>query len=126
MFKKILDKEDYDLVHTDRVIVFDHDQKTCQILKVEEVTEEVVKTLAKTFPRPDLELTISEEGRVWFFRAPSEIIACTEHLAQVEKNTIIRQIAQYKKPIEELGKTDWTKMFLIGGIILMGIVAAAT
>src|SRR5690625_6512646 len=124
MFKRMLDKDDYDLVMTDRVIVFDNDQKTCQILQATEVTEEVVRKLAKTFPRQDLELSISQEGRVWFFRAPSNVIDSTEHLAQVEKNTIIQQIAQYKKPVDEAHKSDWTKGALIAGIIIMGIVAA--
>jgi len=126
MFGKSKRDEDYILVNTDRVIVFDQDQKTVQILQATETTEEVVRTVGKTFPREDLELAISDEGRVWFFRAPAEIIAATEHLAAVERNTIIRQIAQYKKPLDEMQKPDMTKFILIGALVLVSIVAAAT
>jgi hypothetical protein len=46
-------------------------------------------------------------------------------LSRVEKNTIIRQIAQYNKPVVDT-KIDFTKILLGVGLIIVSIVAAAT
>ncbi|MED2258282.1 hypothetical protein ABEO98_21630 [Brevibacillus parabrevis] len=109
----------------DRVIIFDEDQKTCEILKVEAMNEEVVRTADRTIPRADLSLTLSKQGRVFVLNGSTKYIEHTEHLARVEKNTIIRQIAQYNKPMTDL-KTDWTKLALLGALVLVSIIAAAT
>lgn len=109
----------------DRLIVFDDDQKTCEILPVVEMNEEVIRTEDRTVPRADLTLTLSKQGRVFVLNAPKEYVETTQHLARVEKNTIIRQIAQYKKPIDEF-KTDWQKIALLGALVIVAIVAAAT
>ncbi|MCM3593648.1 hypothetical protein M4D58_23790 [Brevibacillus borstelensis] len=109
----------------DRVIVFDEDNKTCEILPVESVDEEVVRTADKTIPRADLELRLSKNGRVFVLNAPSRIVELTQHLARVERNTIIRQIAQYKRPFEEESKMDWQKIALLAALVIVAIVAAA-
>lgn len=123
MIKRLLSKKNQQPVIRDRVIVFDDEAKTCEILPVEEENEEVVRTANKTFPRQDLTLTLSKAGRVYVFRAPSRIIELTEHLAKVERNTIIRQIAQYKRPFEET-KVDWFKFIVISVLAVIAIVGA--
>lgn len=109
----------------DRLIVFDQDQKVCEITPVDEVNEEVVRAGNRTIPRADLYLCLSKQGRVFVLNAPAKYVELTEHLARVEKNTIIRQIAQYKKPIDDF-KTDWQKIALLGALVVVSIVAAAT
>lgn len=108
----------------DRVICFDEQERTCEIMTVTEESEEVVRTDTKTFPKADLNLTLSKHGKVYVFRAPTKIVELTEHLAQVEKNTVIRQIAAYKKPFEEqFHRPDVMKFVLIGALVLVSIIA---
>ncbi|MED4570973.1 hypothetical protein P9302_16035 [Brevibacillus agri] len=110
----------------DRVIVFDKDKRTAEILTVEAQNEERVMAGEKSIPLSDLELFLSKQGRVFVVNAPTDYIQATENLARVEKNTIIRQIAQYKKPHEERsGGLNWQTILLIGGLILVAIIAAA-
>jgi len=109
----------------DRLIIFDSKQQTCEIIPVEAVNEEVVRTEDRTIPRADVTLKLSKQGRVFVLHAPSEYIEHTQHLAKVERNAIIRQIAQYKKPLEET-KTDWVKYGLLAALALVSIIAAAT
>lgn len=109
----------------DRVIIFDTDQKTCEIMEVEAMNEEVIRAGEYTIPRVDLTLTLSTKGRVFVLNAPSEYVQHTQHLARVERNTVIRQIAQYKKPLEDL-KTDWQKIALLGALVIVSVIAAAT
>ncbi|WP_157788976.1 hypothetical protein [Rhodococcus rhodochrous] len=110
----------------DRVIVFDKDKRTVEILPVEAQNEERVMAGEKSIPLADLELFLSSKGRVYVVNAPTEYLEATENLARVEKNTIIRQIAQYKKPFDEkAGGFNWQTLVLIGGLILVAIIAAA-
>jgi hypothetical protein len=107
----------------DRVIIFDEEQRTCEILPITEENEEVVKTENKTIPKPDLTLTLSKSGKVYVLRAPSKIVELTEHLAKVEQNTIWRQLAQYTKPFEEMNKPNIMQYVLIGYSFLVTIFA---
>jgi hypothetical protein len=107
----------------DRVIVFNEEERTCEILSITEENEEVVRTGSKTFPKTDLTLTLSKTGKVYVLRAPTKIIELTEHLSQVEKNTIMRQIAQYTKPMEELHKPNIMQFVLIGALVIVSIFA---
>lgn len=111
-------------ISRDRVILFDEDAKTCEILPVEAETDEIVRASTRVFPKADLEQRISRQGKVFVFRAPSRIIQKTEHLARVERNIIIRQIAQYDRPITP--GPDWFKWGLMFGFVLVAIIAAAT
>lgn len=107
----------------DRLICFDNDQKTVEILTVESQDDEVVRAGNKTFARADLELTLSKQGRVFVFRAPTRIIQACENLARVEKNVIIRQIAQYRSPVEEQRGFDFKTIAIIAGLLIVSIVA---
>lgn len=109
----------------DRVIVFNPEKRTAEIYNVEAQNEERVMAGEKSIPLSDLSLFLSSKGRVYVLNAPTDYIEATENLARVEKNTIIRQIAQYKKPFEEKAGFNWQTALLIGGLILVAIIAAA-
>lgn len=125
MFEALKQNQQHPAVR-DRVILFDKDKRTAEVLAVEAMNEERVMAGEKSIPLADLELFLSSKGRVFVMRAPTTYIEATENLARVEKNTIIRQIAQYKKPPEEKpGGLNWQTLLLIGGLILVAIIAAA-
>lgn len=109
----------------DRIIVFNEDAKTCEIHPVYTETEEVVSGGPYTIPKADLDLRLSKHGKVFVLRAPTRIVELTEHLARVERNTIIRQIAQYDRPMEDT-RTDWMKIFLVAALVLVAAIAAAS
>lgn len=108
----------------DRLICFDEDQKTVEILTVDEQDGETVKAGGKTFARADLSLSLSKQGRVFVFRAPTKIIQQCENLAMLERNTIIRHIAQYRNPMDEKG-LDIKNIVMMAGLLLVAIVAIA-
>jgi hypothetical protein len=110
----------------DRLICFDVDQKTVEILTVDEQDGESIKAGGKTFARADLSLSLSKQGRVFVFQAPTNVIQQCENLARLERNTIIRQIAQYRNPVEEHRGLDIKTIVMIAGLILVAIVAIAT
>lgn len=109
----------------DRVVIFDHEQKTCEIIPVEERNEERIVAGDKSIPLADLDLTLSKQGRVYVLNAPTQYIQSAENLARVEKNTIIRQIAQYHKREDESPRTNWLQIALIGLMGIITIVAIA-
>ncbi len=109
----------------DRIVIFDSEKQTVEIAEVDSENEEIVRAGNKVFPKPDLSLSLSKQGRVFVFQAPTRIIEATEHLARVERNTIIRQIAQYQKPIEE-HKPDLAKMGLFIALVLVSIIGIVT
>jgi len=109
----------------ERIIIFNTDNHTVEIEDVDAENEEIVRAGNKTFPRPDLSVALSKQGRVYLFQAPTHIIEATEHLARVEKNTIIRQIAQYQKPIDE-HKTDFGKIALVAALVIVSIIGIVT
>jgi len=105
----------------DRIIIFDTEKQTVEMCEVDAENEETVRAGNKVFPKPDLSLSLSRQGRVFVLQAPTRIIEATEHLARVERNTIIRQIAQYQKPIDEK-KMDFTKIGLFAALVLVAII----
>lgn len=106
----------------DRVIIFDHERRTCEILPVDERNEERIIAGNKSIPLADLQLTLSPQGRVYVLNAPTWIIQATENLARVEKNTIIRQIAQYNKKDEKQG-INWMNIAVIAVMAIITLVA---
>lgn len=109
----------------DRVIIFDQDKRNVEILAVSEANEERVLAGNKTIPTADLQLNLSKQGRVWVLNAPTAYIEATENLARIERSTIIRQLAQYNKPREEIKGINWMNIALIAGLVIVAIVAAA-
>lgn len=111
-------------VSRERIICFDTDQKTIEILPIESENEEVIRTADKTFPRAECTLSLSKQGKVYLFQAPTYIVQGTQHLARVEASTVLRQITQYRNGADDEKRIDFFKIALVAGIIIMGIVAA--
>lgn len=106
----------------DILIVFDDEKKISEIHRISEFTEEsVIVTGKHNIPIQDCEITNSNEGRNFFYRAPTQMIQETKRLAQLEKSIVLRQITNYK-PVEDPQKGDLTKLFLIITIIIAFIV----
>lgn len=119
-------KKEKQPVVKDRLICFDEDQKTVEILPVDGQDGDSVMAGGKTFARADLSLSLSKQGRVFVFQAPTKIIQQCENLARLERNTIIRQIAQYRNPVEDHKGLDIKNIIIMAGLILVAIVAIAT
>lgn len=106
----------------DILIVFDDEKKTSDIQRISEITpESVIVTGKYNVPLGDCTITNSNEGRNFFYNAPSEMIQETKRLAQLEKSIVLTQITNYR-PVEDPQKGDLTKLFLIITIMLAFIV----
>ncbi|HHY72275.1 MAG TPA: hypothetical protein GX497_03440 [Bacillus bacterium] len=106
----------------DILIIFDDEKKTSEIHRINEFTEESAIVTGKyNVPILDCEITNSDEGRNFFYRAPSQMVEETKRLAQLEKSIVLTQITNYK-PVEDTQKGDLTKLFLIITIMLAFIV----
>ncbi|MEE6209017.1 hypothetical protein U3A55_02445 [Salarchaeum sp. III] len=102
----------------DKLIIFDHDQKTSDIKPVTNITEDsVICAGHHKVPYTDCEVTNSTTGRNFFYRAPSESITETKKLAQLERSTVLKQITGYQPKEEE--KSDSNKLFMWGVIFLL-------
>lgn len=117
-FNKRSNDDEYMFETKDILIVFDSEQKTSDIKTVTTITEDavIVAGLYKV-PLLDCDVTTGEEGRNFFYKAPSRSIAETGRLAQLEMNTVLEQITSYKPPIPP-SSMDWTKGLLFGGLFL--------
>src|SRR5690625_6116709 len=83
-----------DLEETDDIlVVFDDEQRTSDIKRITDITEEAVIVMGEyKVPIGDCELTTGQDGRVFFYRAPSKSIKETKRLAELEKNHVLREI----------------------------------
>ncbi len=117
LFRK---KKDDDLFPNtnDVVIVFDDEKKISDIKRINEIRDNSLYVHGHyNIPIEDCEITNSEEGRNFFYRAPTQSITETKRLAQLEKSIVLRHITEYKPPQDANGM-DITKMMLIGAIIV--------
>lgn len=125
MFKK---KHDEFFPETnDLLIIFDDEKKTSDIRQISEIKDGAVLVRGPkgyNVPYDDCEITNSEDGRHFFYRAPTQSITETIRLANLEKNIVLNQITSYK-PAEDPNKMDMTKIFLFGlvfvAFIILGI-----
>lgn len=121
LFKKN-DKDEY--LTDDYLIIFDNDKKTSDVAQITEITEDTVKVQGMyAVPLEDCEVTNGVLGRNFFYRAPSQSITETKRLAQLEINTVLRQVTAYRPP-EAPGAMDMTKIFLFVALIISIIVMA--
>ncbi|GEL76570.1 hypothetical protein [Tenuibacillus multivorans] len=122
MFKK---KDDKFFDETDDILViFDDDQKTSDIQRITEITEDAVIVNGRyKVPYQDCELTTGNEGRIFFYRAPSQSVKETKRLADLERNTVIREIANYR--YQEESGIDISKIAMIGitmfAVLMLGL-----
>ncbi|WP_017187388.1 hypothetical protein [Alkalibacillus haloalkaliphilus] len=122
MFRK---KNDEFFEETDDVlVVFDDEQKTSDISRISSVNEEAIIVTGKyNVPYHDCEITTGPDGRIFFYRAPSESVKETKRLAELERNTVLSQIANYR--YQEESGVDISKIALIGvtmmSVLMLGL-----
>lgn len=120
-------EDEYNMFETsDILIVFDDEMKTTSIDRVTDITAEYVMAAGKhKVPIEDCEVTTGREGRVYFYRAPSQSVKETERLAMLEQTMVLEQITAYKPPIPP-STMDWTKGLLFGLVFIAFIVMGVT
>lgn len=109
---------------SDTLIVFDDENKTSDIVTISEIRDEaVIATGRYKIPIQDCEITTGRDGRIFFYRAPSQSVLETERLAKLEFNAVLTQVTAYSPPIPP-ATMDWTKGMLFAGLIIAIIVGA--
>jgi hypothetical protein len=121
MFKKKKDDEFYPET-SDILIVFDDENKTSDIRRIDEIREGTIYVTGKyAIPLEDCEITTGQEGRNFFYRAPSQSILETIRLAHLEQSIVLNQITAYRQPVPPAAM-DWTKGMLFGLVFVAFIV----
>lgn len=113
----------------DVLVVFDDEQKSADIERINNITEDAVQVVGKySVPRLDCEIATGREGRIFFYRAPSQSITETQRLAQLEKNTVLKQITNYRVKEDNAGM-DLSKLVMaavtIISVLMLGISSCA-
>ncbi|UOQ47226.1 hypothetical protein MUN88_14240 [Gracilibacillus caseinilyticus] len=117
-------EEEFNLETNDLLIVFDDEKKTSDIRHITETTDEAVIAAGYyKVPLQDCEITVGNDGRNFFYRAPSRSVTETERLAQLEMNTVLTQITAYRPPVLP-SSLDWTKGILFALIFIAFIIIA--
>jgi len=97
IFKKENPEEFYET--DDRLVVYDADRRICNMYYITHIDDESVMAAGKVkVPKDDCQVANSEEGLVYLYNAPTEIIKETERLARLEESIVLRQITQYEEP----------------------------
>lgn len=117
-------QEEFFMDTNDTLVIFDNDNKTSDIVRISEIADEAVIATGKyKVPILDCEITTGPDGRIFFYRAPSQSVMETERLARLEINTVLSQVTAYKPPVPPTNM-DWTKGLLFGLLFVAIIVAA--
>ena len=116
--------DDFTMDTNDLLVIFDNDNKTSDIARVTCVEDGAV-TCAGRYKVPvlDCEVTTGPEGRIFFYRAPSQSVLETERLAKLEYTAVLNQVTAYKPPVPP-SSMDWTKGLLFALLFVALIVAA--
>jgi hypothetical protein len=114
--------EEYTFETSDILIVFDDEKRTSDIKRITEIDgESVIAAGHYKIPLEDCEVTTGQEGRNFFYRAPSQSIKETQRLAALEQSMVLTQITAYKPPVPP-NTMDWTKGLLFGLVFIAFIV----
>lgn len=107
---------------SDVLIVFDEDNKTSDIRRIDEIRDGKIIVIGKyVLPYADCEITTGAEGRNFFYRAPGQSVTEIQRLAELERNIVLSQITAYKPPIPPAAM-DWTKALLFGLVFIAFVV----
>lgn len=121
-FNKRKDEDEYIFETTDILIVFDDEKKTSDIKTITTLDgESVIVAGHYKVPIEDCEITTGQEGRNFFYRAPSQSVRETQRLAKLEQSMVLTQITAYKTPIPPAAM-DWTKGLLFGLVFIAFII----
>ncbi|USK56379.1 hypothetical protein LIS82_07875 [Cytobacillus solani] len=106
----------------DIVIVFDDDNKSSDIQRIDEIREGVIYVTGKyAIPIDDCQITTGAEGRNFFYKAPAESVFEVQRLAALEQTLVLTQITAYRPPMPPAAM-DWTKGLLFGLVFIAFIV----
>lgn len=106
----------------DIVIVFDDDNKSSDIQRIDEIREGVIYVTGKyAIPIDDCQITTGAEGRNFFYKAPADSVFETQRLAALERTLVLTQITAYRPPMPPAAM-DWTKGLLFGLVFIAFIV----
>lgn len=106
----------------DIVIVFDDDNKSSDIQRIDEIREGVIYVTGKyAIPIDDCQITTGAEGRNFFYKAPADSVFETQRLAALEQTLVLTQITAYRPPMPPAAM-DWTKGLLFGLVFIAFIV----
>jgi len=121
------DEKEVDFFATnDMLVVFDHSKNTSDIVRVTDLDEDAVVAAGRyKVPRLDCEVTTGPEGRIFFYRAPTESVQEVERLALLEYNTVLSQITAFRPPVPP-ASMDWTKGILFALLFVAFILIAVT
>lgn len=88
------------------------DDGTSDICKVKEINHERLLAQGETeysIPNGDVRTYISKRGRVFLLAADVDYVADCKRLAELEKSTIFRDLAEYEPPILPEPKAELSK-----------------
>ena len=109
----------------DRLVVIDIEQRTSDIVHLDEITDEhVMATGRYVIPREDCTVTTSPEGRVWIVKAETKIITELARIARLEQSTVLKQLTNYRPPETVNPNADMFKWGLFA-LLFVAIIAAA-
>ena len=118
-------EDEFNMLLDDRLVVIDIDQRTSDIVHLDEITDTHVQATGRyVVPKADCEVTTSDEGRVWIVKANTHVINDLERLARLEQNIVIRQLTNYKEPIKDNPNTDM-RFWALALLLFVAIIVAA-
>ena len=124
--KRVVDDEELEFFDTrHKLIIFNEDQRTCEVHPVTTVDEKSVIAAGRhVVDKESCAIYSGENGLVYAYKAPAHIIAETQRLAKLEQSIVLQQITNYREPIKENPNLDFTKWALFGLLFVAIIVAA--
>lgn len=108
-------------IYDDRLVIFESDSNVCEIYEDVSVDAESINVAgerAKKVPKADCTVHVSEMGRVWLYNAPTAHVQTTEHLAELEKSIVLKQVTMYK-PEQEFNPNLDMKFWAVVGIAII-------
>lgn len=121
-FLKKKNDDEYMFETNDLLIVFDDEMKTSDIKRITEIDgDSIIVAGHYTVPLEDCQITTGQEGRNFFYRAPSQSIRETQRLARLEMNMVLEQVTAYRPPVPP-NTMDWTKGLLFGLVFVAFII----
>lgn len=117
--------DEFDMTLDDRLVVIDMDQRTSDIVYLDEITDTHVQATGRyVVPKSDCEVTTSAEGRVWIVKAETHVINELERIARLEQSIVLRQLTNYKEPLKDNPNTDM-RFWALALLLFVAIIVAA-
>lgn len=117
-------ENEFDTRLDDRLVVIDIEQLTSDIVYLDEITDESLKSVGRyVVPKQDCTVTTSSEGRVWIVKAETKIITDLQRIARLEQSTVLKQLTNYTEPEKENPNTD-LRFWGVAALLFVSIIAA--